>query len=288
MSQPDPIRAGSRLVSVESDDWIAAADVTSRMAVIIHGFTADSSYMRNLARFIGRHGFLSALFDYNSYIGIERAANLLVSKLEPLRDPLARHGFVLVAHSMGGLVARHAARLMRDSVPGLRGIVALGSPHDGTLRGETKALFISTINDWADALTIPNPFSRSAICISALQLTCSDTAGFIDAMNKADQSDPLPAPMLSISGGLPFLEFGKNQKIAAVKNAVLQSFINSLPNDGLVPETSSDLTRILRGRSHVEHRNNYAEYPTTNHTYLDQNQAIAQIVADWVQNVSQI
>jgi pimeloyl-ACP methyl ester carboxylesterase len=283
----DPIRAGSSLTRLEGG-WLAAGDIARRVVVVVHGFTSDASYMRALADYLERSGSTVALFEYDSYLGIDYAAALLEEKLRPLHAMLDRHGFVIVAHSMGGLVARVVARTASTSTKGLRGIVLLGTPNDGTLRGPMKRLFMSYLLDWSDALTVPNPFSRSAICLSALQLTCSDDTSLVDNLNSDDRKDPHGIPMLSISGGLEFLEMGKSSStsmLASVRNAVLQGLINNSPNDGLVPETSSNVASVLSGPG-MMHRNDYAEYPTTNHTYLDQNQSVAQIIVEWIDTIT--
>jgi pimeloyl-ACP methyl ester carboxylesterase len=285
VAQPDAIRAGARLVGMQSDSWVAAGDVTRRAAIVIHGFTADGTYMRQLADYIQRHDYFAVLFEYNSYLGIDYAASLLLEKLQRIQAPLQEHGFVIVAHSMGGLVARHAARTLRGK-SGLKGIVLLGTPNNGTVRGPNKKLVLSYMLDAADALTVPNPFGRLPICRSALQLTCSDDYSLIDGLNAADRIDPHRVPMLSISGGLQFLEVGAqpgNRMLNGLKNVVLQLLINDSPNDGLVPESSSNVAAVLSSLDGAQHRNDYAEYLTTNHTYLDQNQSVADIVVDWIQ-----
>ena len=94
--------------------------------------------------------------------------------------------------------------------------------------------------------------------------------------------------MLSISGGMPYLEFGNVSNRAwlpNLRNRTLQSLINSLPNDGLVAEANSDLTKISGQSNHlVKHRNDYHDYPKLNHTYLVRNQEVAAILVEWLQN----
>jgi pimeloyl-ACP methyl ester carboxylesterase len=286
VQQPDAMRAGTRLIGLETESWVAAGDIARRAAIVIHGFTADSTYMRRLADYIERHGYFSALFEYNSYLGIDAAAALLCERLQRIRAPLQEHGFVIIAHSMGGLVARQAARTVRASLAGLRGLVLLGTPNNGTVRGPGKKLVLSYMLDAAEAVSIPNPFARLPICRSALQLTCSDDYSFIETLNTADRNDPHQIPMLSISGGLEYLEFGAqggNRMLNGIKNAVLQSLINESPNDGLVPESSSNVSAVLSSLEALRHRNDYAEYLSTNHTYLDQNQSVADLVVEWIQ-----
>jgi pimeloyl-ACP methyl ester carboxylesterase len=281
----DPIKTGNRLVECTSGEWVAPRDVTMRMAVILHGFTADALYMVKLADFIRRHEFFCAFFEYNSYVGIEKPALSLAQKLSRLREPLEKHGYVFVAHSMGGLVARCAAQRVATTVPGLRGIAQLGTPNAGTLVGAKKTLLaISAIADVHDALGPANPFARSPVCLSARELTRSDSNGFIDHLNNAERAGS-GVPVLSISGGLEHLEFGPSLNggyRAQLANKSLQAMIGGRPNDGLVPETSSNITSVLGASGDRKHWKDYLEYSNTNHTHLVRNQDVAGRIVDWL------
>jgi len=141
--------------------------------------------------------------------------------------------------------------------------------------------------DWADWLTGPNPYARSPLCLSALQLTLNDKEKVIHDLNKQDREDPPKIPILSISGGQNYLEFGKPSARAftgAVRNTLLQRLIGENPNDGLVAESSANLSQVLGiSTSLMQHQNKYADYRRTNHTHLIRNQAITNLIVQWLQ-----
>lgn len=283
----DVARTGADLLLSGTGHWLTPRDVTAPLVVLIHGFTSHGRYLQELARFIDGHGLCAATFNYDSYLGIDRGADDLVARLIPVAEPLRGHGLAFVGHSMGGLVARLAAR--RLAVPlrdALRGVVCLGTPHRGALADHR---WLDFMLDWAEALADPNPFARSPLCRAARQLTRQDPEALIDDLNGADSTSPLPHPMLSISGGQQYLDLGSSvfegvtRRLRLDRSTILQRLIDDQPNDGLVPESSSDLTRVLGGLDgRVEHRNDYLAYPRTNHTNLARNQEVAGIVVQWL------
>jgi hypothetical protein len=135
---------------------------------------------------------------------------------------------------------------------------------------------------WSDWLTGYNPYLRLPTCRSAMQLTCQDADNLIAELNLLDIQQPHDVPILSVSGGQPFLEVGERWKANLTASVSIQRLL-AKPNDGLVPETSSDITQVLGSRPGLTHRNNYSEYANINHTELVRNQEIAQLLVDWCQ-----
>lgn len=282
--QHDPIRSGAELVLSRTEAWLTPRDITSGLVVLIHGFTSHGRYMRTLAKFLEGWGFCSATFNYDSYYGIDQAATDLSNRLKPLHATLSTNGFALIAHSMGGLVARYFAR-HRPSVleSSLKGIVTLGTPHQGTLADQR---LVSAMLDWGEWLTLPHPYARSTLCRSSQQLTLQDPEQLVTTLNEQDRLDPPDTPQLSISGGRRFLEFGSKGRAAAsdiVRNKMLQKLLGPAPNDGLVQESSANLLDAVGpADGRISHRNDYADHGKTNHTHLTRNQELAILVAVWL------
>ncbi len=278
---PDPIRSGASLTNL-SGRWVTPGDVDRPVVVLIHGFTANGSYLLELASFLEEWGYRSLLFEFDSYLGIDMAAADLAARLLPISNEFSRHGMVLIAHSMGGLVARvFMRRFSQSNSPlgnALRGLCTLGAPHAGTLNDQTV---IRRLADWSDLLTGINPFLRSPTCRTATQLTGTDSERLIETLNAADRESPMRIPTLTVSGGLGHLEVAPGLVKNHFANQYLQRVL-STPNDGLVTESSADLQAVL-GRSDlpIEHFNSYPEYARTNHSYLVRNQTIAQRIVEW-------
>jgi pimeloyl-ACP methyl ester carboxylesterase len=305
----DPIRTGAHLyLPTEDGRWLRPADVTKPLVVLIHGFTANPRFLEDLATYLEGDGFRSALFSYDSFLGIDDAGRHLLKCLQNLTEPLMSYGVALLGHSMGGLVARYAAHNAPNNLRQvLRTVVLLGTPNRGTL---DHKLLLSCFFYWGDLLSRVNPFTRSALCRSAKQLTLKDTDGLIQTLNQDHKTRALPFSFLSLSGGNNFLELEgiAGSFVARAYNAVIQRLIREKPNDGLVPESSADLSRVVadfcdeevKGNSEgeqrmaadhhpgslavplVEHRSDYLDYTTTNHTYLTRNYEIAGIVGSWL------
>lgn len=282
-SVPDPIRQGASLTHPDGV-WATPADLAGDSIVVVHGFTASSVYLRDLGRFFTGSGLRTLLFDYDSYVGIDSAAESLVTLLDDLAPPSGSGKRVLVAHSMGGLVVRRMLRLLaeRGGPAWLRESVAgtcfLGAPHAGTLVGQP---LVMPLADLSDVMTGLYPFLRSPLCRSSRQLTATDADRFIDGLNAADRDDPLRIPTLTVSGGQKYLEICSGAFRNRLANTWVQGRLAG-PNDGLVAESSADLARVLgRGDLPITHVADYPEHPTTNHTFLVRNQSLAARVARW-------
>ncbi len=274
----DVIRSGSSLVNSATSKWLAPQEISGPMVIFVHGFTSHGRYMNHLADYVRSCGYSAALFNYDSYRGIDVAAADLEQRLSPMMAPLNLHGYAVVAHSMGGLVALQHVLQAQICRSALRGVVLLGSPCTGALRSSRVVHYML---DWADGLTGPNPFARGVGSRAALQLTGNDDERLLNTLHMRLSSGPLPIPALSISGGLNYLEFGKSRFSGMIRNMALQRIINTVPNDGLVTEASADFTRICSGVEST-HRNDYEEFDKLNHTFLTRNQRVGEMIVDWL------
>src|SRR6266487_3223240 len=106
----DVIHTGADLVRCDTGRWLTPQDLTAPLVICVHGFTSHGRYMVELARHVEGHRFIAALFNYDSYLGIDQASADLSDRLRLLIKNLTNHSFVLIGHSMGGLVARAFAR----------------------------------------------------------------------------------------------------------------------------------------------------------------------------------
>jgi pimeloyl-ACP methyl ester carboxylesterase len=254
--------------------------VSDKCLIFIHGFTANSTYLRSLVEDFSNRGYRCLTFDYNSYSGIARAGESLYQMLQVLFSsgrPLSPAA--IIAHSMGGLVARSfASRFEAEKF--VRTIVTLGTPHCGTLKDPN---WLNYAWRWAQSLGPAMPaFITSQ---SARELICQDGSngqpGLIENLNK----QPCRVPILSISGGKPELTFGENFAKNWLLNRKLQSLLDK-PNDGLVPESSSDIQQILGASNQHQHLKNYADYSALNHTFLIESQHVSLRIQSWLQQGS--
>lgn len=134
---------GAALTIERSALRAALPEAGSKLLVLIHGSCmSDAGWSHKghdhgeaLARDLG---FLPVYLRYNSGLHVSTNGRSFASALQNLVDawPVALDEIVLVAHSMGGLVARSACHAAEVASLGwrrkLRAIVFLGTPHHGS------------------------------------------------------------------------------------------------------------------------------------------------------------
>lgn len=249
---------------------------TPRVALFIHGFTADAAYMRQLMEQFASNGFTSLAYNYPCYDGFDYAAQSLrdlVEKFDGLSDTsISKNKMIVVGHSMGGLVAR-AFVALEGGHKYTRKLFTLGTPHAGTL---VNSRFIPWLVAWGESLSglVRGGFSMSSR--SALQLMGAD--GDPPLLERLRQA-AIPGGSVefhSISGGKNYLTFNANAFYERVLNIVIQQHLKSPANDGLVLEASSDLSgpQFASCASGCVHHKTYADYKKLNHSHLCQSQVL--------------
>ncbi|MBX3146264.1 MAG: Ig-like domain-containing protein [Gemmatimonadales bacterium] len=119
----------------------AALPVTNYFKHLLTALRADQASALRGAPIYG--------FDYQSYRDHFTSGAQLMDALRDTMDRNGLQGFVIVAHSMGGLIAREAARRLEDTSKAAQvilGVITLGTPHLGTpLVGMRIANFFSGV-----------------------------------------------------------------------------------------------------------------------------------------------
>ncbi|WP_310732609.1 alpha/beta hydrolase [Mitsuaria sp. 7] len=233
--------------------------------------------MRDLMHQFSGAGFVAFAFEYACHRGIDHAASTLVGLLRLLDSAgsVSKNRVVLVGHSMGGLVARAAVSLSGGEAF-VRKVITLGTPNDGTLQGNWVPRCMAY---WGEAIGGANPRGFAAQADSARQLIKSDSPPtLLDRLRRA--AGPSGVSYHSISGGYRQLDFGKGYW----KNLIINNYLQRrlpVPNDGLVGESSSDLSRpeFAGNAPGCTHNNSYVGYPHANHTFLVNNQEVALCAA---------
>lgn len=108
-----------------------------RAVVLVHGVLVNDGVWLTLRRFLTRTG-VAPIYTINygpPLAGIEWFAEQLHKRIEEIRTATGAERVVLVAHSMGGLVAR--AYLRRFGAARVAKLVTIGAPHHGSMLAYT-------------------------------------------------------------------------------------------------------------------------------------------------------
>lgn len=100
--------------------------------VLIHGLESTVKDVRNAAHFLESHDVQVLLFEYPNDGPISASANRLSEQLKALKASYPRVHVSILAHSMGGLVARYCLEMPGKDPGCVDRLVMLGTPHGGS------------------------------------------------------------------------------------------------------------------------------------------------------------
>ena len=155
-------RREGRALKLDKDSLAAAfPEATGRLAVLAHGLcVSDLQWMRQNhdhgAALAHDLGFTPVYLSYNSGLHISTNGRAFAEALEALVAawPAKIEDFVVIGHSMGGLVARSACRYGEEAGHAWRGklrtLVFLGTPHHGAP--------LERIGNWVDVILGKAPY----------------------------------------------------------------------------------------------------------------------------------
>ncbi len=291
-------REGSQLRRVCDKRLLTDRDIAraNPLVILLHGFTRHGDNLHKLGFHLEQRqwqgaNLLAVTYSYPSHQGIDLAARTLKDRLQRYNKRtggvLRSKGVYLVAHSMGGLVARSFA-LDAELGGCVRGIVMLGTPNMGAF-GDKK--WVSFAIALAESMSgVPMPELQKAACVAIKQLTRTDkSAGppYIDSLNNAWKNAFDRPPTLTISGGMPQLDLYSNQRKNMYANMSLQLAIGCKPNDGLIAEKSVNVcpSIFLKPPNEYRHYNSYPEYTIINHSNLINNETVGDEIVAWIEAV---
>jgi len=248
-----------------------------KVVIFIHGFTADAAYMLPMMQEFELNGYVALAFNYPCYRGIDYAARSLYQLLEKYDGlnggAISTDRITVVGHSMGGLVAR-ALVGPESGHKYVRKVFTVGSPNAGTLHDSRVLQWYVT---WGESLSglVYGGYIKSSK--SALQLMWADgPEPFLAKL----QNTKVPAGLVefhSFSGGKNFLTLGKGGGLRErVLNIFIQKHFGNKTNDGLVLESSTDLShpRFALCANGGVHHNGYADFEVLNHSHLCESQIL--------------
>ncbi len=103
-----------------------------RLCIFVHGLNSRSSMMKPLAEMIKKEGFAVGYFDYPNDDQISRSAILFSEELKKHRIRFPTQKISIIAHSMGGLVARKAIEDSRLNPGNVDQLIMICTPNQGS------------------------------------------------------------------------------------------------------------------------------------------------------------
>ncbi len=214
---------------------------TGKLLVLVHGLCLGDLQWNRRGRDHGTAlarelGYTPVYLHYNTGRHISTNGKALAEALEDLLQawPVPLQAFAIVAHSMGGLVARSACRYGVDGghawVRNLGKLVFLGTPHHGAP--------LERGGNWIDVLLDASPYTAPFARLGKIRsagitdlrhgnLIDEDWQGR-DRFARGDRRRPVPLP-----DGVQCYAIG------ATTSARRRSPTQTLPGDGLVPLASA-------------------------------------------------
>lgn len=162
----DGRRFGLTLIDPAND-----GEAQSQLVVFIHGLNSHPHTVRKLAAIAAEHGLATAEFNYPNDQSIEESGVLLSSELARWKREHPKQRVALVAHSMGGLVARVALEDPRLDPGNVDRLIMVATPNQGCALSQFafgldiweymdkgardgKSLFYSSIEDGLSEATV--------------------------------------------------------------------------------------------------------------------------------------
>jgi pimeloyl-ACP methyl ester carboxylesterase len=280
--------AGNRALPMTREALLQAHPApTAKLCVLLHGLgcnegswaypnpacpECETSYGAELAADLG---YTPLFVRYNTGLAVGSNGGHLADLLTALVEvyPLPVEALVLIGHSMGGLVIRHACHLGSSRhdpwVEHVRQVFYLGSPHEGA----PLALFGELATQVLHA--VPNPITRLIGDIFNLR-----SQGIKD-LRAPPLLDALDPPSASQRQPVPWLSSAQHYLLVGTLGEGPRQLASTLLGDGLVPVPaifqappgSEAFTSIPR--DHV------ACFPRTDHMQLARDPAVYQQIRRW-------
>ena len=116
------------------------------MVVLVHGLDCNRSNWFPMAELLIGEGFQVAYFTYPSDGPLEESSALFAEEMQNVRDRFPNVRLHILAHSMGGLVARHYVE-SDDYAGGVENLILIGTPNLGT-RWASYRIFLEGQEHW--------------------------------------------------------------------------------------------------------------------------------------------
>lgn len=102
------------------------------MVLLIHGLDSGPASMAALRRYLDKAGFHTGVFVYANDEAVDVVGKALASRLRDFKKRRGGHPVYIVAHSLGGLVARYMLEMPGLDPDNVNMLIMLGTPNHGS------------------------------------------------------------------------------------------------------------------------------------------------------------
>ncbi len=235
------------------DGHALARDATGKLAVLAHGLCmsdlqwtrANHDHGAALARDLG---FTPVYLSYNSGLHISINGRAFAEKLRALVAawPVEIEDFIVIGHSMGGLVARSACAYGEEAGhqwrQKLRKLVFLGTPHHGAP--------LERVGNWVDIILGKTPYAAAFGRLGKVRSSGVTDLRYGSLMDEDWRGRDRFAPDADARRPVPLPQGVACYAVAATTASSVGGLKDRLIGDGLVPVASAlgrhrDPARVL-------------------------------------------
>jgi len=183
----------SRLINVPLDEWPATLglhvpekwDARRRTVLLTHGMEASAASLHGMREAFERWGAQVLIFDYPNDAPLAWSGERLRRDLGELATRHPELRLVMVAHSMGGLVVRHALEMPGDQLECVTDLFLLGTPNSGSQ--------LASVQPWLELFQeiVPRPHQAFDSLIDGLGEAAEDLkpgSKFLLALNRQQRA----------------------------------------------------------------------------------------------------
>src|SRR5262249_30281382 len=122
----------------------------ARSLLFIHGLASSTATFSDFSKSAKKYGIQVLTFDYPNDGPLKDSGQRLAQDLSRLSERYPKFRVAIVAHSMGGLVARHALQMVAPRPGCVSDLFTLGTPHGGSQLAKYQPLL-----EFFEGLTAP-------------------------------------------------------------------------------------------------------------------------------------
>ena len=244
----------SSIASVAGDLKYGIEDINKnskrQIVLLIHGLNSRPEDMRTLSEDISLSGFDVATFRYPNDQPVAETGKLLAKELVRVRKKYANRKVSIVAHSMGGLVARHVIENATLDPGNVEKLIMIGTPNHGS----ALARYGHTLDFW-EYTSSPVRRSEGSLLFGSILDGLAEAVGdlrpesmFLAELNQLDRNPNVDYTHFIGTGGYVTQEMldgvGRKAGIKSQKKRARLAWAISL---GL-GSVAADLNEIVSGK----------------------------------------